>query len=100
VRRRFKQRSVLTFDYAERRRDPVDAVEVELPGVSSQQLRDGFLADIDARQRLMGGSVTLDGRLILIAALADVQLVERFVGELGGELDDATIRRGRREFVG
>jgi hypothetical protein len=100
VRRRFKQQSVLTFDYAERRRDPVDAVEVELPGVSSQQLRDGFLADIDARQRLMGGSVTLDGRLILIAALADVQLVERFVGELGGDLDEATIRRGRREFVG
>jgi hypothetical protein len=48
----------------------------------------------------MGGSVTLGGRLILIAALADVQLVERFVGELGGDLDDATIRRGRREFVG
>jgi hypothetical protein len=91
---------VLTFDYPERPRDPVDAVEVEVPGVSAQQLRDGFLSDAEARDRIRGGSVTLDGRLIVIAALEDVELVKRFVKEIGGDLDDATIRPGRREFVG
>ena len=37
----------------------------------------------------MGASVTLD----------DVDLVERFVTEIGGDFDDAKVRRGRREFV-
>ena len=100
VRRRYHQQSVLTFDYPERRLDSIDAVKVEGPGVSAQQLREGFQADAEAQQRLGGGSVTIDGRLILIAALADFQLVERFVGEVGGDFDDATIRGGRREFVG
>ena len=100
VRRRFGQQSVLTFDYPERRSDPVDAVEVEVPGVSAQRLRDGFLADAQARERLLGGSVTLDGRLILIAGLEDLDLVERFVTDIGGDFEDATIRPGRREFVG
>jgi len=100
VRQRFHQQSVLTFDYPEHPWDPVDAVEVEVPGIDAQRLRDGFLADAQARARLMGGSVTLDGRLILIAGLGDVGLVERFVTEIGGDFDDATIRPGRREFVG
>jgi hypothetical protein len=100
VRQRFHQQSVLTFDYAEHRGESVDAVEVEVPGIDAQRLRDGFLADALARERLQGGSVTLDGRLILIAALADLPVVKRFVTEIGGDFDDATIRRGRREFVG
>lgn len=100
VRRRFRQQSVLTFDYPEHPSDPVNAVEVEVAGVDAQRLRDGFLADAEARERLLGGSVTLDGRLIVIAGLEDVRLVERFVTEIGGDFDDATIRRGRREFVG
>lgn len=91
---------MLSFDYPERPWDPVDAVEVEVPGLDATRLRDGFLADSEARQRLQGGSVTLDGRLILIAALADLGLVERFVTEMGGDFDAATIRPGRREFVG
>ena len=42
-------------------RDPdVDAIELEVPGVSAQALRDGLLADPEARERLFGGSVTLD----------------------------------------
>jgi hypothetical protein len=98
--RAFDQQSVLTFDYPERQRDRVDAVELEVPGVSAGALGDGFLADPEARQRLMGGSVTLDGRLILIAALEDRGLAKRFVTEIGGDLEAATIRRGRREFVG
>jgi hypothetical protein len=100
VRRRFAQQSVLTFDYRERRRDPVDAVEVEVPGIDAQRLRDGFAADAEARERLRGGSVTLDGRLILIAGLDDVRLAKRVVTEIGGDVDHASIRRGRREFVG
>jgi hypothetical protein len=99
VRQRFNQQSVLSFDYRERRRDPVDAVEVEVPGVSARKLRDAFLADAKARERLQGGSVTLDGRLILIAALEDRRLVKRFVRELGADYRKARIRLGRREFV-
>jgi hypothetical protein len=99
VGRRFHQQSVLTFDYAEHRRRSARAIEVEVPGVSAERVREGFLADQEARQRLQGGSVTLDGRLILIAARRDVDVVERFVAEIGGDFDDATVRRGRREFV-
>ena len=91
---------MLTFDYRERRRDPVDSVEVEVPGLDAQRLRDGFLADAEARERLQGGSVALDVRLILIAARGDLGLVERFVTEIGGDFDAAEIRHGRREFVG
>lgn len=100
IRRRYQQQSVLTFDYAESRSAPVDAIEVEVPGVSAKQLRDGFAADTEARDHLLGGSVTLDRRLILIAALEDRWLVKRFVNEIGGDFAKATVRRGKREFVG
>ena len=99
IRRRFLQQSVLTFDYPERPWDPVNAVEVEVPGVDVGQVRDGFLADADARRRIMGASVTLDGRLILIAALADLGIVERFVTEDRRRLRRRQDRPGRREFV-
>ena len=33
LRRRFHQQSVLTFDYPDRRSDPIDAVELEVPGL-------------------------------------------------------------------
>ena len=100
VRTRFGQQSVLTFDYPERPWHPVDAVEVEVPGLDAQSLRDGLLADAEVRERLFGGSVSLDGRLLLIAGLEDVELVERFVTDIGGDFDRATIRPGHREFVG
>jgi hypothetical protein len=99
VRRRFGQLSVLTFDYPERRRDPVDAVRVEVPGVDVQRLRFGLLADAQARAGLMGGSVTLSGRLVLVAGLADLPLVARFVTDLGGRFADATVHLGHRELV-
>jgi hypothetical protein len=47
----------------------------------------------------MGGSVTLDGRLVLIAGLGDLPLVARFVTELGGRFAEATVRLGHRELV-
>jgi hypothetical protein len=99
VRRRFSQQSVLTFDYRERRRDPVDAVELVVPGVTARRLREGFAANAEARERLGGGSVTLDGRLVLIAALGDVGVAKRFARAIGGDLRRAKIRRGKREFV-
>jgi hypothetical protein len=100
LRRRFHQQSVLTFDYPERRSDAVDAVELEVPGVGTRRLRDGFAADQQARERLLGGSVTLDHRLILIASLPDLRLAKRFAREIGGRVNKATVRRGHREFVG
>jgi hypothetical protein len=99
VRRRFSQQSVLTFDYRERRRDPVDAVELLVPGVTARRLREGFAANAEARERLGGGSVTLDGRLVLIAALGDVGVAKRFARAIGGDLRRAKLRRGKREFV-
>jgi hypothetical protein len=99
-RRRFQQQSVLTFDYPERRSDPIDAVELEVPGVRPRRLRDGFAADQEARERLLGGSVTLDHRLILIASLRDLRLAKRLAREIGGRVSEATVRRGHREFVG
>jgi len=100
IRRRFHQQSVLTFDYAERPRDSRDAVEIELPGVSAKRLRDGLLGDAEARRRLVGGSRTLSGRLVLIAARSDLPLAKRFATDIGGNVEAATVRFGHREFVG
>jgi hypothetical protein len=100
IRERFHQQSVLTFDYPERRSDPVDAVELRVPGVTAKRLRNGLRDDKAARERLMGGSVTLSGRLVLIASKRDLRLAKRFARKIGGNMDDATVRRGRREFVG
>jgi hypothetical protein len=99
VRRRFHQQSVLTFDYPERRSDPVDAVKLEVPGVRPRRLREGFAADQQARERLQGASVSLDHRLILIAASGDLRLARRFARRIGGRVKAATVRRGHREFV-
>jgi hypothetical protein len=100
IRVRFSQESVLTFDYPERPWDAVDGVELQVPGVDARDLRDGLLADQEARERLFGGSVTLDGRLVLIAALEDLELAQRFGGSIGGDVSAARIRFGQREFVG
>ena len=66
----------------------------------TQSLRDGLLADARARERLSGGPLTVDGRLVLIADRKDLTLVKRFVTKIGGDFDAATIRTGHREFVG
>jgi hypothetical protein len=100
IRVRFRQESGLTFDYPERPWDPVDGVELEVPGVDAQHLRDGLLADQEARERLFGGSVTLDGHLVLIAALEDLDVAGRFAGSIGRNVGAATVRLGQREFVG
>ena len=37
---------------------------------------------------------------MLIAGLEDLELVERFVTDIGGDFAAATVRSGQREFVG
>jgi hypothetical protein len=96
---RFHQESVLTFDNLAADDPSVDAIELEVPGVTADALRAGLLADQEAAARLFGGSVTLDEHLILIADLADVELARTFAEKLGGDLSRAVTRRGDREFV-
>lgn len=99
VRGRFGQESVLTFDLLPAADDRVDAVELEVPGVTAQELRDGLLADRDAAERLFGGSVTQDGRLLLVAGLDDAAFARAFAERIGGDLRHAVTRTGDQEFV-
>jgi RTX calcium-binding nonapeptide repeat (4 copies) len=99
IRGRFQQESVLTFDNLRAGDDEINAVELEVPGVSAAALRDGLLADQTAREELFGGSVTLDGHLLLVASLDDEQLARTFAGQIGGDLSRAQARYGESEFV-
>src|SRR5262245_28640383 len=99
IRDRFDQESVLTFDNLRPGDDEINAVELEVPGVSAQALRDGLLADKTAREELFGGSVTQDGHLLLVAELADAQFARDFAEKIGGDLGRAQTRYGESEFV-
>lgn len=100
VRRRFKQQTVLTFDYLPALSPRVDAIEVEVPGVGAQDLRRALLADPVALRKLSGGSVTLDRRLLLVADVADFALVRDLVRRMGADWKAGRVRFGDREFVG
>jgi hypothetical protein len=95
IRERFGQQSVLTFEP----RPGGNAIRLEVPSVSAQDLRDGLLANEQARERLFGGSVTQDRRLLLVADKADAELARAFAKEIGGDLKRARTRSGDREFV-
>jgi Ca2+-binding RTX toxin-like protein len=99
IRARFHQQSVLTFDPLRRRDGRVNSIELEVPDVTPQALRDGLLADQTARERLFGGSVTQDHHLLLVADLADSDLARTFASRIGGDLQNAATRYGRDEFV-
>jgi hypothetical protein len=94
IRARFSQQSVLTFEPG-----PGDAIRLEVPSVSAQDLRDGLLEDAEARERLFGGSVTQDRHLVLIAEKADTAFARAFAKRIGGDLKRAETRSGEREFV-
>ncbi len=79
--------------------DGANAIELEVPGVSARDLREGLLDDDEARERLFGGSVTLDRRLLLVASLEDAALARTFARRIGGDIKRAKTRYGRREFV-
>jgi len=100
VQRRFHQESVLTFDHLPPGSRRIDGLELRIPGVSAQALRDGLLADRTAREQLFGGSVTRDGELILIAGLDDRDLARSFASSIGGDLGRAVEAYGDVQFVG
>jgi hypothetical protein len=99
IRDRFHQQSVLTFEPLPSTSPRAQAIEVRVPGIDVRQLHDGLVADPTARDHLGGGSVTLGGRLLLVAGLADLALVQRFVVSLGGSWAASTVRFGAEEFV-
>ncbi|MFK8911426.1 hypothetical protein [Streptomyces sp. YS-3] len=101
IRKQYRQESVLTFRHLPRTSRETNAVDIEAGGVTSRKLHDALLADPEARDELGGGSVTArDGRLILIAPLADLALARKFVAELGVDWKKAEVRYGAEEFVG
>ncbi|MFD9705735.1 hypothetical protein [Lentzea sp. NPDC059081] len=99
IGKRFSQESVLTFRFLPASSPEVDAVQVEVDGITAQQLRQGLLDDAVAREKLGGGSVTLQGKAILIADVNDLPTVRAFVTNIGGDLRKAKVRKGTWEFV-
>ena len=99
VRQQFHQESVLTFQHLPHDAPEVDAVTVEVPDVDTSRLHAALAGDPAARDRLVGGSVTEDHTLILVANLADLGLARQLAVEAGGQTQAATVRYGRREFV-
>ncbi|MFE9369286.1 hypothetical protein ACFYM2_05835 [Streptomyces sp. NPDC006711] len=99
IRKRYHQESVLTFRCLARISPATDAVEIQASGVSPTALRDALLADPEARDELGGGSVTLDGRLILVAPVADLPVAKKLTQALGVDWDTAQVRYGDEEFV-
>ncbi|MGZ3147469.1 hypothetical protein ACVDFE_36895 [Lentzea chajnantorensis] len=99
IGKRFRQESVLTFRFLPANSPQVDAVQVEVDGITAQQLREGLLNDAVARETLGGGSVTLQNRAILIAGVGDLPVVRAFVTSLGGDMSRAKVRKGTWEFV-
>ncbi|WP_369148227.1 hypothetical protein [Streptomyces sp. R44] len=99
IAKQYHQEAVLTFRCLPRTSPETDAVEIEVPGVRVGSLREALVADPEARDRLGGGSVTLDGRLVLVAPVDDLPLAHRFATALGADWDRAEVRYGDREFV-
>ncbi|MUM19269.1 hypothetical protein BI330_21735 [Mycobacterium sp. CBMA 623] len=99
VREQYRQESVLTFEYLQAGDTAINAVAVEIPGIDRVRFHDALAADVDAREALVGGSVTEDGWLILVADIADVDAARRLVASSGGDWQHASLHYGRREFV-
>jgi hypothetical protein len=99
VRLQFRQESVLTFEHLPLDAPEVDAVTVNVPDVDTSRLREAFALDPVARDRLVGGSVTEDHTLILVADIADLGLARQLAVEAGSQAQAAMVQYGRREFV-
>ncbi|MFI9743392.1 hypothetical protein [Streptomyces sp. NPDC052494] len=99
IAKRYDQESVLTFRCLPRTSPETDAVEIEVPGVTPGDLRAALLLDPEAREKLGGASATLDGRLILVAPVAELPLARKFTTDLGADWNEAQLRYGEREFV-
>ena len=90
---------MLTLDKLPAGSRDVDAVQLDVPGVTASALRTGLLNDAQARERLFGGSVTQDRHLLLVASLEDADLARKFAKAIGGEVKRAKTKYGKREFV-
>ncbi|MGW2790473.1 hypothetical protein ACWC9H_11180 [Streptomyces sp. NPDC001251] len=99
IAKQYHQESVLTFRCLARTSPETDSVEIQAPGVSATRLHDALVDNPEARDELGGGSVTLDGRLVLIAPLADLPLARKFTASLGADWNKAQVRYGDEEFV-
>ncbi|MER5557697.1 MULTISPECIES: hypothetical protein [unclassified Streptomyces] len=99
IAKQYQQESVLTFRCLARTSPETDSVEIQAPGVSATRLHDALVDNPEARDELGGGSVTLDGRLVLIAPLADLPLARKFTASLGVDWNKAQVRYGDEEFV-
>lgn len=99
IAQRFHQQSVLTFEYLPRSSKRVNAVEVEVPGVSFQRLHDVIASNPVLAERLGSGSVTLGGRLIELGGLGDLSLIKQLVAKVGGNWKHAKLQYGAWEFV-
>ncbi|MFE9634618.1 hypothetical protein [Streptomyces sp. NPDC006463] len=99
IAKQYHQESVLTFRCLPRTAPDTDAVEIRADGVSATRLHDALIADPEARDRLGGGSVALDGQLILVAPLEDLGLARKFTAALGVDWNAAQVRFGDEEFV-
>ncbi|WP_139829457.1 hypothetical protein [Mycobacterium gastri] len=95
LRRQLNQEAVLTFAHL----PEANAVMITVPNIDVAHFREAFVADSAAHHRLLGGSVTTDHTLILIADNDDLDLARRLVEAAGGRWSAATIAYGRREFV-
>ncbi|MBF6338537.1 hypothetical protein IU450_21960 [Nocardia abscessus] len=100
VRVRFGQESVLTFEHHAVGAPGIDAFTVEVAGIDVRRFHDALVADPQTRERLVGGSVTDGGTLVLVADIADLEPTRQFVERIGGGWDPVTVRYGDREFVG
>ncbi|KAA2266461.1 hypothetical protein F0L68_01555 [Solihabitans fulvus] len=99
IRKQYHQEAVLTFEHLPQTSPRTNAFEVEVPGVDWQRLYNGLVANPAARDRLGGGSVTQDHKLVLVAATADQPLVKQFVAALGGDWSASTVRYGAWDYV-
>ncbi|SOX52387.1 hypothetical protein MAAFP003_1053 [Mycobacterium ahvazicum] len=100
LRRQFGQESVLSFDYLPQTAPQENALMITVPDVDIERLATALTADLSARDRLRGGSVTAtDHTLVLIAANDDRDLARRLVSAAGGNWQAADIAYGRSEFV-
>ncbi|MEU8960165.1 hypothetical protein AB0C89_00445 [Streptomyces sp. NPDC048491] len=99
IAKQYQQESVLTFRCLARTSPETDSVEIQAPGVSATRLHDALVDNPEARDELGGGSVTLGGRLVLIAPLADLPLARKFTASLGVDWNKAQVLYGDEEFV-
>ncbi|WAC90638.1 hypothetical protein [Mycobacterium sp. Aquia_213] len=100
LRRQFDQESVLFFDYLPQHAAQQNAIIITVPDVDVERLGTALAADVAARTRLRGGSVTATDRtLILVAGNDDRDVARRLVTEAGGNWQAAGIAYGRSEFV-